>query len=250
MKRLLFGSILSALLVAPVYAASWEIPMEEQVPGGFDHIQILMANPYQFDTPAMSIFFGPSPVDEQWTQTAQNPSQTFAAADGPSPGSDPVYFVINVNGNTATDRPAFFFQAYLGSTLVDSANFFCTGPGNQDWVVQPGTWSVSQPIPPWLPGDANYDTAVDIHDALIWQQNYTGPGGTGMTWSQGDWNGDGAVDIHDMLLWQENYTGPVQVPVMVPSVQIAADTAPVPEPGTLGLLGLGGSFLLSRRAKR
>ncbi len=234
-------------------ASSWVIPMGEQVNGGFDRVQILMADPYKFDTAAMGIFFGPSPVGESWSQTFQNPGGTYAVAQGPTPGNDAIHFVINVTGNTAVDRPAFFFQAYLGSTRVDNVNILCTGPNDADWVIQPGTWTASHAFPPWIPGDADFDTDVDIHDAIIWQANYTGPGALGHTWGQGDWNEDGAVDIHDMLLWQANYTGPHAEPgAIFPQAQfnaIMSSVTAVPEPTSLSVLAVGTVALLRRRRR-
>ncbi|HUU30756.1 MAG TPA: dockerin type I domain-containing protein [Phycisphaerae bacterium] len=218
---------LLAALAQPSWAGTWYIPIGEQVPGGFDHIQILMAYPYEFDSPdAMTAFCGPAPGSESWTQTFINDNRDFAAADGPSPGNEKLSFSIYIAGDRAQDRPAFHFQAYLGETRVDNADFICWGPGEMDWMVTWGTWTQNMPIPPFRPGDANLDGHVNSVDLGIWQANYDTTHAD-HHWSQGDWNGDGYVNSADLALWQANYYAP--------------------EPATILLMGFGLLALLSRR---
>ena len=236
MKRvLLLGvTVLAALGAQPAQGGTWYIPASELVPGGFDHIQLLMCYPYAFDSLALTAFCGPAPGSESWTQTFINDNRDFATADGPSPGNEKLYFAIYIDGDRMTDRPAFHFQTYLGETRVDNADYICWGPGEMDWMVGPGTWTQNTPIPPFRPGDADRDTDVDIYDILnAWQPNYTGPGAAGKLWEQGDWDGDGDVDIFDILnCWQPNYTGPH-----------------APEPATLCLLALGVGAVLARKRR-
>ena len=239
MKPLLWVSCLSAAVAmasCPAPAGTWYIPMAEQVPGGFDHIQIRMCYPYQFDSPAMSAFSGPSPVGEQWWQTFLNQSGVFAAADGPDPGDETIHFSIWIAGDRETDRPAFQFQVYRGQTRVDNADIICFGSGEMDWMVAPGTWTQNSPIPPWLPGDVNFDAYVDGADYTVWADHYHQAGG----WEQGDFSGDGFVDGADYTLWADNYTGAGGCGGAGPSI---------PEPATLLLMALGVGALMARRSK-
>ena len=79
-----------------------------------------------------------------------------------------------------------------------------------------------------LPGDANADGKVDINDLTKVLTNYNSS--TGMSWSTGDFNNDGKVDINDLTIVLTHYNQSLG--------SSAAGMAPVPEPGTLGLLGV------------
>ncbi len=228
------------LVIKPAFCGSWYVPIEEQVPGGFDHIQLLMCRPYQFDSPAMSAFSGPSPVGEQWSQTVISVNQLFAAADGPNPGDQAIHFSIWIFGDPQVDRPAFHLQAYKGPNLVDNADLICFGPGELDWMVAPGTWKRIKPIPPWPPGDANCDGQIDGADYTIWADHYKQAGG----WGQADFNADNFVDGADYTIWADHYDAPngtgggvsgaATLSVTGPG-PAAAGAAEVPEPG-LGIV--------------
>lgn len=234
---------LFALCANMASGAYWYVPLADQVPGGFDHIQVLMAGSYLLESQALFPFMG-SPAAETWSQLFINDSKTFAAASGPNLGDDPIYFDVWVDGDRIVDRPIFQYQAYRGNQLVSTADIFCTGAGETDWVIQPGTWRTNRPAPEFLPGDADKNTSVDIQDLSAWQLNYSGPLGQGKTWAQGDWTGDGAVDIRDLSLWQLNYTGPNLPPTME---QIMAGVQAVPEPASLGMLLVAAMGLMVRR---
>ncbi len=216
-------------------AGTWYVPMADKEFGGFDAIQILMAPGYQFDSPAMSVFFGLDsdgnrvPAGEEWSEFFLNDKRDFATAIGPNLHTDILVFDIWIDGDRQVDRPLFHYQTYREGLLIGNWDITCTGPGDFDWDNDPGTWLVDTLFPPWLPGDADFDTDVDIDDIGIWQIHYTGPGGTGMQWGDGDWDGDGDVDIDDVSLWQLNYTGPH-----------------APEPVTLIVMAAGLPVLLKR----
>lgn len=253
-------SLCMPLSLQPALGGTWYVPMKEQVLGGFDHIQIRMCYPYQFDSPAMSAFCGPSPVGEQWSQTFLNQTGVFATADGPDPGDEAIHFSIWIAGDRETDRPAFQFQAYSGETRVDNADIICFGSGEMDWMVAPGTWTQNSPIPPWIPGDANLTADVDLLDLTIVANNWSQGG---RSWEEGDFNGDGWVDLMDLTLLANNWLvggcagpGPAEAQFADPAGlviggrQHEGGAGPaVPEPGTIALLALGGSAVLFGRRR-
>jgi hypothetical protein len=206
--------------------------MAEQVSDGFDHIQILMAYPYQFDVPAMSLFQGPSPIGEEWSMTFMSLSQTFAAASGPNPGNETIHFDIWVAGDRQADRPAFHFQTYRNGVRVDNADIICFGPGELDWMVAPGTCALDQPLTTCIPGDANFDGMVTDADYTIWADNY---GHSPADCSLGSWNDDGITTDADYTIWADNY---------------GYGVAAVSEPASLALLLPAAAWALRRRRRR
>jgi arabinogalactan endo-1,4-beta-galactosidase len=86
-----------------------------------------------------------------------------------------------------------------------------------------------------LPGDYNFDSAVNSADLAAWR---SAVGQTGAN-LPADGNGDGRVDGGDFLFWQRHLAPPTA----------AASTDAVPEPGTLGgvLVAIAATKCLSRR---
>jgi len=219
--------VAAAAQVAP--AGTWYVPMWEQVPGGFDRVQIRMLYPYEFDSPTMSAFFTePAGPGEQWSQTFINASQTTATADGPDIGDDDFYFAIWIGGDRQVDRPAFHYQAYKGDTLVDNADIICFGAGDEDWMVAPGTWIQHKPF---LLGDMDGSGAVNNNDIMPFVLALTNRAQYLIDYPGidpdvvGDIDGDRWLNNNDITPFVELLT------TYVPQA--------VPEPATLALLCLG-----------
>jgi autotransporter-associated beta strand protein len=104
-------------------------------------------------------------------------------------------------------------------------------------------------------GDANLDGKVDgtdysrIDSAVL--ANESSPG-SATGWFNGDFNYDGVIDGSDYTLIDNAYNtqgAQISAQVAASSAQIAGVSA-VPEPATLGLLGMGAVGLLGRRKRR
>lgn len=83
------------------------------------------------------------------------------------------------------------------------------------------------------------------------QQTDMGFGSEGTAWSRGDFNYDGIINGSDFALIDNTFnqitaTGAVPLALLAPP---AATSGSVPEPTTLGLVGLGVVGLLHRRRR-
>jgi hypothetical protein len=108
-----------------------------------------------------------------------------------------------------------------------------------------------------LLGDTNLDGKVDVTDLGNLASSYGA--GSGAIWVQGDTNYDGKVDVTDLGNLASNYGGALAgLPstgssdmVAVSAAAIASTgSAAVPEPASLGIIGLGALAALSRRRRR
>jgi len=87
---------------------------------------------------------------------------------------------------------------------------------------------------PWLPGDFNLDGSINTTDLGILAENF---GSFGGTYSMGDANGDGLVNVTDLGVLSSNFSE-------------TEGGHGVPEPATLGLLGLGAVAALRKKNRR
>jgi hypothetical protein len=82
------------------------------------------------------------------------------------------------------------------------------------------------------PGDFDSDGDVDGADFVAWQTNF--PKASGATLDQGDADADGDVDGADFVVWQTNFP-----------FSPGGGVAPVPEPGAIVSLLIGGALALT-----
>jgi fibronectin-binding autotransporter adhesin len=104
-------------------------------------------------------------------------------------------------------------------------------------------------------GDANLDGKVDGSDYSIIDNSYEMEKTVGSIsgWQNGDFNYDGVVDGSDYTLIDNAFNSQgaqISSEVAAPTAQITGGSAAVPEPTTLGLLGVGAFGMLGRRRRR
>ncbi len=104
-------------------------------------------------------------------------------------------------------------------------------------------------------GDTNLDGAVDGSDYSKIDAGFTS-GGTLTGWANGDFNYDGKIDGSDYTLIDNAFNTQGATLGSNPAALIASSTAQfsggsaVPEPTTLGMLGLGAIGLIAKRRRR
>jgi hypothetical protein len=162
--------------------------------------------------------------------------------------ADQISATINVNGTLApgVQKPISLVdvQQIDGAAHIGAADL-------QDWIAHnPGLL---------LAGDTNFNGKVDIFDLNVVLPNFNQ---SGTQWSTGDFNGDGKTDIFDLnlLLPNFNQASPSDVATLETwaATHVSASeqayiqgwaASAVPEPGTMGLVGIGLAGLLARRRR-
>ena len=108
-----------------------------------------------------------------------------------------------------------------GNGLVEQADFNLHVTTLVDTLIGEGSGTMF--------GDFNLDGVIDLIDLGTLGEQY----GIGTGWATGDTDGNGVIDLIDLGSVGENYG--------------FAATAPIPEPATMTLLGLGAVALIRRR---
>jgi hypothetical protein len=104
-------------------------------------------------------------------------------------------------------------------------------------------------------GDANLDGAVDGSDYTLIDAGFNSHG-TLTGWYNGDFNYDGLIDGSDYTLIDNAFNtqgaslGSNPLALVASSTAQLAGGSTVPEPGMLGLLGMGAASLLTRRRSK
>jgi hypothetical protein len=141
-----------------------------------------------------------------------------------------------VRGSTAA---GWSVEGAVGTTVIDARNFTLGQNNNSDGsTIKAG------------PGDADLDGTVGFGDLVRLAQSYNTP--RGKTWFDGDFNFDHGVDFGDLVILAQKYNQPVPASAGFGESfdqDLAAAFASVPEPGTLGLVGVSLAGFLRRRRK-
>ena len=198
-------------LPAPVEAETWTV--------SFDYI---------LQGPSYHSRFSVQAIDA--TEAVPNPTYAYWAGAGTDIQAGTRIFYQSPVGNDAVwtnksydvDVPAGNDVVLLVWRIGSDADYTLNlrGIDNVKVVVKEATA---------VPGDANGDGVCDVGDLGILGANYNTAVTGGI--SQADFNEDGMVDVGDLGILGANYTS----------------AAPVPEPATLSLLGLGVLALRRRR---
>ena len=149
-----------------------------------------------------------------------------------APGSDPVSVVTAAMANSYDN--GLWNRGQFESTVL-------TGGLTLGWFDNTTASAIgafpaySITIARTVPGDFNLDGSVDGQDLAVWLAN---SGGSGQV-LPGDSNFDNSVDGQDLAIWLANSGSSVVVDDYTSSAPVLAGGAPVPEPGTLALLGCG-----------
>jgi dockerin type I repeat protein/PEP-CTERM motif-containing protein len=158
---------------------------------------------------------------------------------------------VNASGTLAT--MTFDPSNYIGGIYSLKLGGFSNGSvsGDTDFTVAPDF----SPIPATItngniivtfPGDTNLDGVVNSADGITLARNYGMQ--SGATWAMGDFNGDGKINAADATLLKQYWNRSVNINPGVPAFQPGAASA-VPEPASLGVVGIGMAAVCLRRRR-
>ena len=152
------------------------------------------------------------------------------------------YYLVTLNSTTGSETPTFSVNLFPpGEKLISAIPLF---EGARPAIPIVATFFSDEfsqyevhvyELVTMLLGDANGDGVVSADDYASAQVNF---GDTGAPGLPGDANGTGAVSADDYVSVQANF-GNVE----------GMGSMPVPEPGTLSVLALGGVAVLLRRRR-
>ncbi|MCC6683252.1 MAG: exo-alpha-sialidase [Phycisphaeraceae bacterium] len=134
--------------------------------------------------------------------------------------------------------------SYAHATIHDGYLWITYATNKEDVEVTRIPLSSLMVLPDLHPGDANGDGQVNLADLQIlgdnWQSQFA-------SWYKADFTGDGMVNLADLQLLGDNwgFGGGADI-----SFDEAIAMIDVPEPGSIGLLGLGGLHVMLRRRTR
>jgi hypothetical protein len=183
-----------------------------------------------------------------WAYPVQVASGSYTPAGATGAGANvglKMEYIDLGGGSVNLLRPSFQFgndysiEAPVASKVVDARAYTLGAPaGTAGTTVKAGQ------------GDANLDGTVNFNDLLLLAKNY---GKESKTWFEGDFDYSGNVNFNDLLVLAKNYGKPVPSSPEFGAAfnaEIASAFAAVPEPGTLGLIGLGIPALCARRRRK
>ena len=176
-----------------------------------------------FATVGGYVYRGPDPELQGTYYFADSGSSNIWTLDPANPASsvDNIESDIPPNAGTLNGIVSFGEDAVGNLYIINIGNGINNPPANTGAIYRLVTDAV-------VPGDFNGDGAVDGEDLAEWKSSYGVDTGA-------DADGDGDSDGADFLVWQRNFGKTSQDslgPLTSPSVA-------VPEPATIGLLGLG-----------
>jgi len=176
-----------------------------------------------------------------WSAPVQIASGTYQPGSDPSKGLGLEFVFDSIVGLVRDSDPgpgvSWAHENAVNPTAIDARNY-TLGQNNA------GSTTVHAGL-----GDANLDGLVGFPDLVKVAQNY---GGTGKTWLDGDFNFDGAVGFEDLVIVAQHYGGAAPASPEFGSsfdADVARAFSSVPEPGTIGVLGVLAVGFLGRRRK-